>query len=82
MDPSAPPSALAPLSETTTHEGVVELAQLVEELEDPADLLVGVGEEAGEALHEAGGDRPLVGVELRPRAAPTAAGAKSSLEGA
>ena len=47
-------------------DGVVGVTQVVDEVEHPPDLLVGVGEEGGEALHEALGERPLLGVEAVP----------------
>ena len=50
---------------------VVELAQLGQEVEDPAQLLVGIGQEGGEALHERARHRPLPLVELRPRRHPS-----------
>ena len=59
MVPSLPPSELAPLSETMITARVVGVTQVIDEGEHPADLLVGVGQEGGEALHEALGERPL-----------------------
>ncbi len=59
------------------HDGVVGVAQLVDEVEHPPDLLVGVGEEGGEALHEALGQRPLLGRRGCPSSAPRAGAARA-----
>jgi hypothetical protein len=48
------------------HQGVVELAALVEEAEQPADLGIGVGQEGGEALHEAGRHPLVLGRDVVP----------------
>ena len=61
IDPVGPPSELAPLSDTRMTDGVLPVAGLVEEVEDPAQLGVGVGQESGEALHEPGRHPLLVG---------------------
>ena len=53
--PVGPPSALAPLSDSTQDQGVVEDAELVEAGQHAADLRVGVRQESGEDLHHAGG---------------------------
>ena len=45
------------------HEGLVRLSQVLNEVEDAADLLVRVREVRGKALHEAFGQRPLSLVE-------------------
>ncbi len=52
------------------HEGVVEPADLGEEVEDPAHVVVGVAQEGCEALHEARRDPLLVGRERVPRRHP------------
>ena len=59
------------------HDRVVGVAQVVDEVEHPADLLVGVGEERGEALHEALGERPLRARRGCPSSGPTAGGARA-----
>ena len=59
-EPVGPPSALAPLSEMQHDQRVVELTDLPEEVEQPADVVVGVLEESGEHLHHAGIQPPLV----------------------
>ena len=48
------------------HDRVVAGADLVDEVQDAADLLVGVRQERGEALHEALGQRALPLVEVVP----------------
>ena len=45
------------------HDCVVAVAEIVDEVEDPADLFVRVGQERGEALHEALRQRALTLVE-------------------
>ena len=57
------------------HHGVVGVTQVLDEGEHPADLLVGVGQEGGEALHEALGQRALALVEAVPGAGPRAGAA-------
>ena len=47
-------------------QGVVELAESAKEVDHPTQLMIGMGEEAGEALHESGGHRPLAIVECLP----------------
>ena len=58
--PNGPPSWLAPLSDSRSDQGVVQPAELLEVGDQPADLGVGVLEEGGERLLEAGGEAPLV----------------------
>ena len=53
MVPSLPPSELAPLSDTTITTVSSVSPEVLNEGEHPADLLVGVRQEGGEALHEA-----------------------------
>ena len=65
--PKGPPSWLAPLSDSSTRIGVVELAHALEAVDQPADLVVGVVEEGGEGLLEAGGQAPLVLGQVVPR---------------
>ena len=48
------------------HDGVVTLAELVDEREHAPDLRVGVREEAGEALHEPRVDAPVLRLEVGP----------------
>ena len=60
MTPFGPPSWLAPLSDIRNISGVVEFADLVEEVEQAADLVIGVIEEAGERLLQAPGKLLLV----------------------
>ena len=50
-DPTGPPSGLAPLSEMSRNKRVVELADLLEEADHPAELVVGVADEPGVDLH-------------------------------
>ncbi len=52
------------------HDGVVGVAGRLEVREDAPDLVVGVLEERGEALHEAGGDGLVPGLEVAPRRHP------------
>ena len=52
------------------HHRVVRVAEIVDETQHPADLLVGVGEEGGEALHEPLGELPLALVETVPAGHP------------
>ena len=54
-------------------DGVVELTTFPQEGEHPADLLVRMGQEASEAFHEAGGDRPVPGAERVPGGHPVRA---------
>ena len=56
-EPFGPPSPLAPLSETTTIMRVLELAALLEIVEQPPDVVVGVPEEAGVDLGHAANSR-------------------------
>ena len=65
-EPCGPPSALAPLSLTTMISVFVELPDLLEEGDQPADVVVGVLEEAGEDLHHARVEPLLVGAERCP----------------
>ena len=65
-EPIGPPSALAPLSESDQHQRVVEHAEGLEEVEHAADLRVGVRQEAGEGLHAAREQAPLLGRQLGP----------------
>ena len=51
IEPCGPPSALAPLSEIDHDQRVVELADPLEEVEHPTDVVVGVRQEAREHLH-------------------------------
>ena len=53
--------------------GVVEVAGVGEELEQPGDLRVGVREVRGEALHEARRDRAVFGLQRVPRRNPVRA---------
>ena len=55
--PNGPPSWLAPLSASTNEHRVVELADRVEVVDEPADLVVGVVEERGERLLQAARER-------------------------
>jgi hypothetical protein len=48
------------------HEGVVPLPELLDEREHAPDLLVGMREEAGEALHEARSHALVLGFEVGP----------------
>ena len=48
------------------HERVVALTELVDEREHPADLLIGMREVCGEALHEPRGDLLVGGLEVVP----------------
>ena len=66
MVPSLPPSELAPLSDTTITTVSSASPRSSNEGEHPADLLVGVRQEGGEALHEALGQDPLALVEAVP----------------
>ena len=63
-EPLGPPSPLAPLSETSDHERVLALAGLLEEVEQPPDVVVGVGQEAGVDLGHAA-EEPLLVVGQR-----------------
>ena len=66
--PNGPPSWLAPLSDSSTMMRVVELAELARAPStQPADLGVGVVEEGGEGLLEAGGEAAVVLRQLVPR---------------
>ena len=58
--PFGPPSWLAPLSDIRNEHGVVEFADLFEEVDQPADLRVGVIEEAGERFLQAQRQRLLI----------------------
>ena len=60
-EPCGPPSALAPLSEMTMISVLSNSPMSFEEVEQPADVVVGVLEEAGEHLHHAGVELLLVG---------------------
>ena len=63
--PSSPPSALAPLSPTTYMTSVLSSSpDASQAVDQPADLVVGVGHVAGVVLHQAGVDLLLV---RRPR---------------
>ena len=55
-------------------ERVVEVARAVEEVDEPAELVVGVGEEAGEGLHVAGVQAPGVVGQRVPRRDPLRTG--------
>ena len=68
--PSGPPSPEAPLSEPGDQDdqGVVELAALLQVVEDPPDLVVGVAEEPRVDLGHAGEEPLLVVAQRLPRA--------------
>ena len=55
-----------PIVRDDDHHGVVRVTQLFDEGEHPADLLIGVGQEGGEALHEALSQFALALVERLP----------------
>ena len=65
-EPVGPPSALAPLSEISMISVLSSSPMLFEEVDQPADVVVGVLEEAGEHLHHARVELALVGRELVP----------------
>ena len=49
--PVTPPSALAPLSETTMINVLSSWSTRTQEFEEPTDVVIGVAEETGEHLH-------------------------------
>ena len=59
IDPVGAAFGARPVVGDHDHDRVVQVAGVGEESEHPADLLVGVREEPGEALHEPGRDGPL-----------------------
>ena len=73
-DPVGPPSLDAPLSESSTTIVSSRSPVAVEEVEHPADLRVGVGQERREALHVAGVEALLVGRERVPGRNPVGSG--------
>ena len=64
--PFGPPSALAPLSLSASDQRAVELAAAGEEVEQAAEVVIGVRQEAGIDLHHAGVCAPLLGRKRRP----------------
>ena len=61
-----PTLGAGPVVRHDDHDGVVGSPEFVDEVQDPPDLLVGVGEVGGETLHESLGQSPLAGVERLP----------------
>ena len=66
--------ARGPVVRQDHQQGVVEVAGSRQEVDDPADLLVGVGEHGGEALHVPGVQPLLVAPERVPGRHPVGAG--------
>ena len=59
-DPVGPPSALAPLSEMNMIKVLLELSDLREEVDEPADVMIGVLNESGEHFHHSGVELPFL----------------------
>ena len=76
--PLGPPSPLPPLSETTMTIVFSELPGLLEIVEDPPDLVVRVGDEAGKDLGHANEQSSVRPQRERPRAAQSRVSARAA----